>query len=178
MNTIAERIISARKAKNLNQSELARALKVTPQAVQSWEVGKSQPKGPRIEALANILGVSVQYLITGMEAQRTQSITDKFSGLFLDEPTESQKQQARLSATLLSATQLATEQIDESNSKLRDSLADLDLFRKIQDPSLMISVFYITAAATENGLTPEEKEQLANIAMRIKNEPLGYLEYE
>lgn len=62
MYFIAKNIIAARESKGLNQSELARLLGITPQAVQKWEQGKSIPKGKRLEALAAALGVPVTEL--------------------------------------------------------------------------------------------------------------------
>lgn len=59
MYFIAKNIIAARERKGLNQSELARLLDITPQAVQKWEQGKSIPKGKRLEALAHALDVAV-----------------------------------------------------------------------------------------------------------------------
>jgi len=65
MSTLHSRIGTAREQKGLNQSELARALGVSPQAVQGWEAGKSSPRGSRLAALANCLGVSVAWLMVG-----------------------------------------------------------------------------------------------------------------
>lgn len=60
-------IAQAREARGLNQSELARALGVTPQAVQKWESGLSSPRPGKIADIAATLevepGVFVQYLI-------------------------------------------------------------------------------------------------------------------
>ncbi|MEI0746952.1 helix-turn-helix transcriptional regulator, partial [Pseudomonas aeruginosa] len=49
----------------LSQSELARNLGVTPQAVQSWESGKSSPRGKRLDELCRLLQVTVTWLVTG-----------------------------------------------------------------------------------------------------------------
>ena len=64
MNEIGKRIAEARAAKGMNQSELARALGVTPQAVQKWEAGWA-PKGARLREVAEALGTTVEYLLTG-----------------------------------------------------------------------------------------------------------------
>lgn len=64
MNEIGKRIAEARVAKGMNQSELARALGVTPQAVQKWEAGGA-PKGARLREVAQALGTTVEYLLTG-----------------------------------------------------------------------------------------------------------------
>ena len=52
---IAERIAAARKAAGLNQSELARACGVTPQAVQKWEKCTATPRFPMLIKIAAAL---------------------------------------------------------------------------------------------------------------------------
>lgn len=61
MSTIGIRIKEARKAKGFNQSQLARSLGLSPQAVQSWESGKATPKNKNIQDLCALLGRSVDY---------------------------------------------------------------------------------------------------------------------
>jgi len=69
MNTLAKRLARARECKGLNQSELARALGLSPQAVQNWESGKSSPRGSRLAEVASVLGVTAEHLITGRMAE-------------------------------------------------------------------------------------------------------------
>lgn len=90
MHFIAKNIIAARENKGLNQSELARLLNITPQAVQKWEQGKSIPKGKRLEALASALDVPVTELfkmkitpVTEEEKARQQEKRDKESARFM-----------------------------------------------------------------------------------------------
>lgn len=64
MDKISERIALARIAKGLNQSDLASAIGVTPQAVQKWETGGS-PKRTRLLKVAQVLGTTIEYLMTG-----------------------------------------------------------------------------------------------------------------
>lgn len=71
MSDLASRIASARKAKNLNQSELARLLDLKPQAVQSWESGKATPKSNRIQDLCRALGVNPAYLLGDDDSSTT-----------------------------------------------------------------------------------------------------------
>ncbi|KQQ62948.1 hypothetical protein ASF66_00920 [Pseudomonas sp. Leaf129] len=63
MRTIGKRIAAAREKAGLNQSELARALKVTPQSVQAWESDKNIPRPKKLESLAIVLGVSITHLV-------------------------------------------------------------------------------------------------------------------
>lgn len=65
MNETGRRIAKAREDKGLNQSELARRLGVTPQSVQAWESGKNVPRNQKLSSIAEVLGVSVGYLLVG-----------------------------------------------------------------------------------------------------------------
>ncbi|KAF7958232.1 hypothetical protein AWV80_01290 [Cupriavidus sp. UYMU48A] len=49
---VGKSIALAREAKGLNQSELARAIGVSPQAVQKWEAGTSAPRPSKVAELA------------------------------------------------------------------------------------------------------------------------------
>lgn len=60
----AERIRSAREAQGLNQSELARVLKVSPQTVQLWEKGGGI-RGPKQSQLAKALRVTPEWVMFG-----------------------------------------------------------------------------------------------------------------
>lgn len=61
----AKRIAEARERLGMNQSELARVLKVTPQSVQKWEKGGDMRSAQR-KRLAEALGVSEAYLVSGI----------------------------------------------------------------------------------------------------------------
>lgn len=65
MSTLGQRIARKREQAGLNQSELARRLSVTPQAVQKWESEVSVPRGKRLDDIAAALSTSVAYLVTG-----------------------------------------------------------------------------------------------------------------
>lgn len=62
---IGERITALRKEKNISQTELAKRLNVSRQAVSKWEQGVSSPDTERLIQLAEILGTEVEYLATG-----------------------------------------------------------------------------------------------------------------
>lgn len=65
MGNIRERIGVAREAKHLSQSDLAQAMGVTAQAVSQWEkqVGGTIPRPSKLKQLAEVLGVSQQWLL-------------------------------------------------------------------------------------------------------------------
>lgn len=65
MKRFPERLTACREAAGLSQSELARRLSVSPQAVQKWESAQNVPRGKRLELLASILSTTVSYLMVG-----------------------------------------------------------------------------------------------------------------
>lgn len=80
MNSVGANIKTARENLGWNQSELARRLDVSPQAVQKWEKGGT-PRNKRLEDVAEVLGVSVESLLTGHGLQPEQSLQDRRPGL-------------------------------------------------------------------------------------------------
>lgn len=63
--SLAERILTLRKARNLSQEELAEQIGVSRQAVGKWESGQSQPDLDKVIALSEFFGVSCDYLLKG-----------------------------------------------------------------------------------------------------------------
>ena len=66
---IGERITALRKEKNISQTELAKRLNVSRQAVSKWEQGASSPDTDRLIQLAEILETEVEYLATGVHPE-------------------------------------------------------------------------------------------------------------
>lgn len=52
-----------RKAKNMTQSELAKAIKVSEKTISRWEKDKTLMKANKAKELADLFGVSVGYLL-------------------------------------------------------------------------------------------------------------------
>ena len=67
--TVGERIIKLRKERNINQSELARMMDVSRQAVSKWENDLTAPDTLRLIQLADALNTDVEYLATGKVAE-------------------------------------------------------------------------------------------------------------
>ena len=63
--TIGKRIAALRREKSMKQDELAEKLGVTPQAVSKWENDQTCPDISLLPPLAEILGVSVDELLSG-----------------------------------------------------------------------------------------------------------------
>ena len=67
--SFAARLIEARTQNSLSQSDIARGLGISPQAVQKWEKGESAPRSTQFEVLERLLGRSRQWLMFGCEDQ-------------------------------------------------------------------------------------------------------------
>ena len=72
--TLGQRIRERRQVMKLTQLELAKALDVTPQHVSAIEQDKRAPSLNSLAKLAEELGVSVDYLVTGKEGVITDTI--------------------------------------------------------------------------------------------------------
>lgn len=88
MSTLGRRIAQKRELAGLNQSELARRLNITPQAVQKWETEVAVPRGRRLEEIAETLSTSVAYLVSGVEIQGAAEQLDTVSVWDDDTPLE------------------------------------------------------------------------------------------
>ena len=64
-NTLSENIARLRKAKGYTQEELAGKLNISPQAVSKWENDTSCPDISLLPALAEMLGTTVDALLSG-----------------------------------------------------------------------------------------------------------------
>ena len=80
--SLAKRIRSARIARGLSQAQLAELMKVTRSAISQWELarGATIPRGHRLERLAVILNVTVEWLTTGRDARRGLATADDSGG--------------------------------------------------------------------------------------------------
>ena len=65
--SIGERITELRKARNISQVQLAKALEVSRQAVSKWENDQSSPDTINLIKLSEILETEVEYLATGVK---------------------------------------------------------------------------------------------------------------
>ena len=72
--SLGQRIIKRGKVLKITQQELANALGITPQHISLIEQEKSAPSLALLPKLANELGVTVDYLLTGREGIMTDTI--------------------------------------------------------------------------------------------------------
>lgn len=82
----SERLAALRKVNGYTQSDVANMLDVSFQAVSLWERGETNPEIDKLAALAELFGVSVDYLWTGkMEANAMIDFQDSLSDRLFDE---------------------------------------------------------------------------------------------
>jgi transcriptional regulator with XRE-family HTH domain len=72
----SENLRSARKDKNLSQEQLAELLSVSRQAISKWELDEGYPETDKLMQLAQILGVSLDYLLLDKSAKDVEGNTN------------------------------------------------------------------------------------------------------
>ena len=65
-----ERLADLRRRRLLTQRELANQLGLTVQAIQKWEAGAAQPRMASLRRLCEVLGVTLEELLTPDEQRR------------------------------------------------------------------------------------------------------------
>ena len=70
MTQLAQQIRALRTAKNLSQDGLAEKLYISRQAISKWENGEATPDMDKLVQLAEIFGVSLDYLVLGKETEK------------------------------------------------------------------------------------------------------------
>ena len=69
LEKIGKFIADCRKNKNLTQMQLAEKLNITDRAISKWECGKAMPDSSIMLELCEVLGISVNELLTGEELE-------------------------------------------------------------------------------------------------------------
>lgn len=71
--TFGERLYELRSNKNISQEELAELLDVSRQSISKWENNKAYPEMTRLLFMSDYFGVSLDYLMRGVETERNGS---------------------------------------------------------------------------------------------------------
>lgn len=77
MNTIGSRIAENRRRIGMTQEELAAKLAVSAQAVSKWENDITCPDVMTLPKLAELLGITVDELLSGKKQPQTLVLADK-----------------------------------------------------------------------------------------------------
>ena len=72
-----ERLLEVRKKAGMTQSDLAEKLDVSRQAVSRWEMGTAKPEFENLIAISNIFGVSIDYLLKGVEEHAAEAVNEE-----------------------------------------------------------------------------------------------------
>ena len=83
------RIAALRKETGMSQAELAERMKIIPSAIGMYEQGRREPSAQILVALAEIFGVSTDYLLTGQA--RTQAEGDALTQMLLSRITSADR---------------------------------------------------------------------------------------
>lgn len=69
---LSEKIIISRKKQGLSQVDLADALGVSRQSISKWETDESKPDINKLPALAKVLGVSIDWLLSEADVEENK----------------------------------------------------------------------------------------------------------
>ena len=102
---IGARLRALRRLCGMNQRSLADAVLVSPSAIGMYEQGRREPSLDRLVALAQVFGVSTDFLLTGViRTSRDAAAAEHFAALHGDgrvgERTESKRQPAEKGDTV------------------------------------------------------------------------------
>lgn len=91
--SIGEKIVAARKKRNLSQAELAQQVSISPQAVGKWERGESMPDIPTLNRLAELLQVDLNYFSDNFHtlASESEKLVNQHHQITEEIPTKSRK---------------------------------------------------------------------------------------
>ena len=74
---LAEKLVILRKQKGLTQLDLAEKLSVSRQAISRWEVGSAVPNTDNLRVLAELYGVTLDYLLNEDIVRLCEQVEDK-----------------------------------------------------------------------------------------------------
>lgn len=69
--------------KNLKNSDVSRATGISNMTLSDWKRGKTKPKTDTMKKIANFLGVSVDYLMTGKDNRFSEEMADMDADLIM-----------------------------------------------------------------------------------------------
>ena len=104
MVMLGARIAALRRQAGWNQAELAQRLRISPSAVGMYEQGRREPSADTLVEMARVLGVSVDYLLTG--APRPQE-TESLETMLRDRITSADRRQEQRTDRPFSRQELA-----------------------------------------------------------------------
>ena len=102
--TFGEKILMLRKARGMNQEQLAEALGVSRQAVSKWELNEAVPDVGRVVMLSELFGVTTDYLLKSGHSETTDMRTSE--PVAPNTPADSDRKWLGVAVTIVSALSL------------------------------------------------------------------------
>ncbi len=99
------RLAALRKAAGMNQSQLAQLLKISNSAVGMYEQGRREPSLETLAAMAEIFGVSIDFLVTGKPGNQEEA--QAMESLILEKSASAEQRLVSRSARPFSRQELA-----------------------------------------------------------------------
>lgn len=84
--TLNERLTFLRERKGINKAELCAIMEVAPATVTQWESGKKNPGRKNLSKLAEFYGVTLDFIIKGIEKKELSSHENELVDLYRDAP--------------------------------------------------------------------------------------------
>ncbi len=132
MNTITDRINKIIADSGLNQSEIARKVGTSPQAIRKWQSGESTGiKGENLIQLAKIGHTTMEWIQTG-KIPRSSAVNENQAAYYIDPMTQ-------LSPTMQAITKLIQEYESQGIEVPTDILEEFKAYLKIRLSGLVAS---------------------------------------
>ena len=83
MDSCVERILEAISSLGIDQKSFAQMIGVRPQAITDWKNGKTVSYKRHIEKIAEALGTTTEYLLTGNGPKQKRAVSESDTAPFL-----------------------------------------------------------------------------------------------
>lgn len=151
---IAKIIRDGREKLNLNQSQLAERVGVTPQAVQQWESGATQPRGKRLNKIAEVLKLPPALMHFGVPMRQPEQVAETTPALNKPDKANSDKSPKGAADMPVSGREALIKQVVDAMRRMSD-----------EDASRLVTISQALAAK------PEEKAKEAPIDLKPLPKP-------
>lgn len=160
-----DRLRMAREAKNLTQADVARAIGVARNLVSRWEIGDRKPQGDALVKLADLFGVTTDYLLGRSDTPAT-NLSPPVAPSAGEEPNRLVRAAEELSAAL---------KMREENERLR--IETVDAIRaqadRLAQENLRMLMMHLIDAPRDSGQRGGDEEPEAGAAQTESNRVEG-----
>lgn len=160
-----DRLRMAREAKNLTQGDVARAVGVARNLVSRWEIGDRKPQGDALVKLADLFGVTTDYLLGRCDTPAT-NLSPPVAASAGEEPDRLARAAEELSAAL---------KMREENERLRIETVDAVRAQadRLAQENLRMLMMHLIDAPRDSGQRGGDEEPEAGAAQTESNRVEG-----